>query len=496
MAITISGTIITVTGGTSTVPVTFADIAAALPANLVNSGNYWKFVGVTRVNFGDQGTTPTYFSAVNAIIDADRVCEFRVQGKNAIPTDTTVKFGEVDLTTSKGINGCIFTSNIRVLGVGGEIHFYASTVYSYTANFYYAFLYATDNKFTVCGDRIGRVYLWRRNTVQSSDRLGGITAIPGFSAMFDTAPTGNTRIFADTDDVLFVVTTKAEGETLYINKNAKISWAYSGAKAINYGKFPQNVPSQVTAYNDSVFETYAVPVWRLRDVNGNNVSFTSATLTDNAGTTYTTAAGTDNPNGLLKFANVLLQRWTDRPGGQVGVTNYTDFSPHILQVVDSAGNTYTLEVDLSTRWNEGEERVLVLPVIQAAPQVAHIVLAETIWSSAEKHEVYYTDNSGLNVTCSLEFYDATNTLTLVTSGNMTEIQNGLYRYIMDLSALTLPNVPGYYIIRADTGQNFDARSIEIVTNAGGGSTPQAMANAVWTDGRALTLTKFLGLKNV
>lgn len=493
MAITLNGTTLTVTGGTSTAPITLADIQAAYPANLINQGNYWQFIGINLIQFGDNGTTPTYFLATNAIIDADRLCEIKPLGAYSTTSDTVIRFGETDIVTSIGKNGCVLTKNIKVTGVAGEIHFYASTVEEYTAIFYFAFLYASDNKFVRCGDRIGRTYLWRRNTVQSSDRNGGSTLIPGFANMFDPAPTGNTRIFSDTDEIIFVTNSKAEGETLYISKNAKIVWAYNNAKAINYGKLPQNNVSQITQYNDSKFNTLATPIWEIVDQNDTIIPISNAQLSDSQGNTYLPSNGTDLPNGKIAFNNVILQEWLDRPGGQTGIINYTDFGPHILTITDTSGAVHTLQVDMSTRWNEGEIRKLYIPNIVVAPQVARIVLTETTMKNNEPHTVYYTDAPGLTVTFSLDYHDSTGAITKVVTGTMQEIENGVYRYILDLPNLTLPSIPDYYMIRVDTGASFSAQSIEIILPENQ-LTPQNISNEVWNEGRALTVGKFLALK--
>jgi len=479
MAITVTGTTLQITGGTSTAPVTMADVAAAVPASVQVSGSYYRLLGITQVMIGDQGATPTYVAMEGIVLDADRPCEIKVDGKRAIPSDTTLRIGALDPATQLGVNGCLLTDAIRINGVAGEVHIYASAVSQYTASFYFSMLYAADSRFRRAGDRIGRCYLWRRNTVQSSDRSGTLTLVPGFNYMYDPNPSGNVRIIGAQDEILLVNTVRADGETIRIDPNATWKWAYNNAKAINFGALPQNT-SQLTAYNDSVCESIMEPVWQLVDEKGAPLAVQSASLVDGQGTTYSPAANSDLPNGKLAFTGVVIQRWVDRPGGQAGVTNYTDFSPFTLQVTDANGSHHSIVVDLSRRWQEGEVRRLIVPAVQLAPHVARIVLPETVMVDSEAHDITYIDAPGLAPTIELLHHpQGATSVTVVHSGTMAEVAPGLYHYTLDLPALTLPVVPDYYTVRVQVGSKYDAQTIEIVP-PGQHLDVASIAAGVWT----------------
>lgn len=484
MAITITGTTVTATGGTSATPLTLADFVTALPANFIQNGNTYSITGVTLINIGDGGTTPTVVQWLNALVAGTNV-EIKLNGKAVDTPQQNTEFilGDYDAVSGTGINGCTLRG-ITVSGNAGLFKCYGSTVDIYRTTYWFGRVYAYDSVFGQYGDRLGRAEQFWRNTVLSSDghRNGGLdtTLIPG---ILNIAAGGtNTRI-VKSSDVVYITNVVDETSTnmIFEDKAAtQIQWAYSNAGIKNYGRLVSG-PTQATGYNDSTFTNYQSPSIHCTDANGADIAVQSATITDAQGTAYTgTGTAAEFAVGIVHFANIVLEDWVDRPGGVAGTQNYTDHAPFTLTVTDTSGVTHSQVISLDDHQPPGTFLQVVLPVIPVAPKTSGVLLAETIWPNDEAHDVTYVDTGGLSPVIELLHHPVTGGVTTVTSGTMTEISPGLYHYNLNLPALTLPAVPGYYTIKVTVGNQFDASLIEIVP-AGQTLTVASISAAVWAE---------------
>ncbi len=484
MAITLSGTTITVTGGTAATPLSAADIAVALPQNCTITGNYVYFTGITAIQFGVVNQQDIFFREVNKVFAADRLITIYLTGgtKDAQTNPISViDFGTFDPAKNSGTNGCIFMPEITLIANGFiNINVYGSSILG-TANFAgsWATVASLAGNYLHNFAHIGTMKLYRNNIIR-----GVISnAPPSVGTTTDTSPYGNVWTIESGNTIMFLNRSNNPGTKLlfdFSDPTISLRWSYNNAFARNVGKIPQNKITQQTAYADSVFTNYISPSFQIYDINGNKVQIQKAIIRDKQGTIYNPLIAESNyTTGFVKFPDIAIQQWKDRIGGVVGNTSYTDFSPFEIEITDTNGTIYKQPVDLS----KIDNIPIFLNLYNVVPTQTRLILAETKFLPNEAHEFLYVDIPNKTVNFSILAIDQqTNTTTSIYSSTMNEISPGIYHIFVDFSTITFPTIPDYYILKAQRDNIYDIAIIEVSPNAGGvniGFTLQDIINGVW-----------------